>query len=265
MFYDTAKDYHEFLSGKILQLQDRLLSFPGHDLSCYNNGSYTKWYISDGKRAAYLPKANHHELAQVLAEKKLLNARLNDLISEEQALSAYLCRHEAYQPKYPPMLLPDSPYYELIHHLLSAPPANSLNEELQAWASADYPRNPYLPEKLIHKTAGGLYVRSKSEAMIASALFRKNVPFRYECELVLKGKSIYPDFTIRHPLSGKLFYWEHLGMADELGYLKKNLEKVYFYAEEGIFVNDNLILTYETKDAPLSEEMVDLLIRHYFE
>ena len=62
--------------------------------------------------------------------------------------------------------------------------------------------------------AGSLFVRSKSEAFIASSLSDKGIPFRYECAAKIAGTVIYPDFTIRHPLSGKLCLWEHFGLID---------------------------------------------------
>ena len=59
-------------------------------------------------------------------------------------------------------------------------------------------------------TAKGHSVRSKSELLIADALFYHGIRYEYEKELILSGRTIYPDFTIRHPQTGKIFYWEHL-------------------------------------------------------
>ena len=39
-------------------------------------------------------------------------------------------------------------------------------------------------------------VRSKSEKIIADMLYHKNIPYKYECPVTLKGSgTIYPDFT----------------------------------------------------------------------
>ena len=58
-------------------------------------------------------------------------------------------------------------------------------------------------------------MRSKSEAMIAMSLYVQKIPYRYECELKLGSITLFPDFTIRHPETGEIFYWEHFGMMDK--------------------------------------------------
>jgi len=79
-------------------------------------------------------------------------------------------------------------------------------EEFREWMLAPYDRNTTYSENLIHKTSMGSFVRSKSEAMITHFLFTHQIPFRYECALHLEETIIYPDFTIRHPVTGKLYY-----------------------------------------------------------
>lgn len=54
----------------------------------------------------------------------------------------------------------------------------------------------------------------------------------------------------------KEFYWEHLGMMDDLGYVEKALHKIAVYEQNGICLRENLILTYETSRNPLSQKMV---------
>lgn len=68
----------------------------------------------------------------------------------------------------------------------------------------------------IHKTESGIWVRSKSEVIIANILFRSGIPFKYEQKLFYnKTQWKEPDFTITH--NNKTWYWEHLGMlGDEL-------------------------------------------------
>ncbi|MFQ8777759.1 MAG: hypothetical protein ACLR78_10425 [Roseburia sp.] len=63
-------------------------------------------------------------------------------------------------------------------------------------------------------------MRSKSEAMIAMLLHLNAIPYRYECALSLGGVTLFPDFTIRHPVTGVLYYWEHFGLMDDPAYAK---------------------------------------------
>lgn len=62
------------------------------------------------------------------------------------------------------------------------------------------------PENKIHVAPSGNMVRSKSEVLIDMQLYTNHIPFRYECELQLGDVTIYPDFTVRNPRTGKLYY-----------------------------------------------------------
>lgn len=110
----------------------------------------------------------------------------------------------------------------------------------------------------------GIKVRSKSEALIVAALHARRIPFHYEEALILGKKTVYPDFTIRHPYTGKTYYWEHLGMLDREDYRKKNLNKLNDYISNRIVPSENLILTYETEEVPLDMELVENYINYYF-
>jgi len=64
--------------------------------------------------------------------------------------------------------------------------------------------------RLIHKTARGKLVRSKSEVIVADALHEYKQPYEYEKKIDLgdDGERI-PDFTIVDAESSTTFYWEH--------------------------------------------------------
>ena len=107
-------------------------------------------------------------------------------------------------------------------------------------------------------------VRSKSEALIDTVLYINKIPFRYECALKLDETTIYPDFTIRHPRTGKLYYWEHFGRMDDPNYRRKVFAKQQLYADHNIIPSIQLISTYETREQPLNMEFVENLIHYYF-
>ena len=50
---------------------------------------------------------------------------------------------------------------------------------------------------------------------------------------------------------------------DDPEYISKNIYKLRLYEENGIFVGDQLILTYESNDKPLDMRHLDLLISRY--
>lgn len=90
------------------------------------------------------------------------------------------------------------------------------------------------------------------------------IPFRYECSLQLGDVTIFPDFTIRHPKTGEIYYWEHFGLMDNPTYCKNSISKLQLYASQGIVPSIQLITTYETKENPLSAELVGKIIQHYY-
>lgn len=97
-------------------------------------------------------------------------------------------------------------------------------------------------------------------------LNREGIPYRYEYPLYLNGiGSIYPDFTVLNVRLRKELFWEHLGMMDDTIYVEKAIQKITYYEENGIFPGDNLILTYETKQNPLNQKTVKLMIQHYLQ
>jgi len=92
----------------------------------------------------------------------------------------------------------------------------------------------FMQEGLIHRTSSGIAVRSKSELLIAEALTNAGLNFTYETELKLGGSVRYPDFTIEDDITGRVFYWEHLGMMEREDYKRAWTAKEAWYRENGI-------------------------------
>lgn len=92
----------------------------------------------------------------------------------------------------------------------------------------------FMQQGLIHRTSKGLAVRSKSELILAEALLSAGVAFEYEKPLTLGGKTRYPDFTIEDEISGRTFYWEHLGMLAREDYRQSWEKKLAWYRTNGI-------------------------------
>ncbi|MBE5920365.1 MAG: hypothetical protein E7272_11065 [Pseudobutyrivibrio ruminis] len=128
---------------------------------------------------------------------------------------------------------------------------------------ADYPKSKSYPEALTHPTVGGIMVRSKSESMIAIALAENNIPFRYENLLSIDNITIAADFTILHPITNKIYYWEHFGLLDNETYLENFAAKIKAYAKSNIILGDNLIATFETSENPLSYNTISNIIEQY--
>lgn len=94
--------------------------------------------------------------------------------------------------------------------------------------------------------------------------YDKNIPFRYEAVLELGGIILYPDFTIKHPYTGEIIYWEHFGMMDNQTYSRNTANKLSTYISNGIIPSINLITTYETSKEPLNFNTVKKLVEMHF-
>lgn len=256
--YERMLAEHNRLQSQINSLEEQIAKLPEGKLVCTHNGKYQKWYQSDGHTSKYIPK-KAHLLAEQLTAKQYLLLLLNNLLQEQKATELYL-EHYVQNVKQPNQLLDAmSKYAELF-----PPYFSSMSQDLLSWSTSPYKRNTNYPDQLIHKSASGNLVRSKSESLIDMFLYINKIPFRYECALLLGDTTVFPDFTIRHPLTNKLFYWEHFGLMDNPSYSKNMHSKLQLYTSHGIIPSIQLITTYETKEHPLSSELVEELIKYYF-
>ena len=199
-------------------------------------------------------------LASGLARRKFLLRQLEEIGNELDALQSYLSKHRP--PSSLDSLLDDATLVNILKKELPAPEA-SLAETLDKWVHEAYEKNPEHPENLIVPTVTGEMVRSKSEAMILMLLEYYGIPYRYECRLDIGRKAYYPDFTIRHPITGETFYWEHVGMLDKHSYRSDFLNKLHKYINNGLIPDHNLILTYESDDHPLDIRIAIDKIREF--
>lgn len=241
----------------INEIQNHLKTLPPGKLICCNDKTKSRWYLSDSHNKSYLPKSNRH-IAEQLAIKKYLLLQLEDLENEKKAIEFYL-RHHSPTGKSELLLTTPSEYQKLLKPYFSP-----LQEDLSHWMNAPYDKNPIHKENLVHRSSSGNYVRSKSEMMIDMFLHVNNIPFRYECALQLDQIIIYPDFTIKHPRTSELFYWEHFGLMDNPSYAQNVPNKLRTYISNGIIPGINLITTYETQANPLSVEAIQKLVEYYF-
>ncbi|WP_408069924.1 hypothetical protein [Butyrivibrio sp. JL13D10] len=248
-YYSTRK---QLLTRLLLKYQSEVNTLPDGTLVIYQNGA--KWYLqekdSSGKiKRTYISKSRA-DYASQLAKKALLNSYIRDIKNEISAINAYLRVRK--HCKLDKITSPDSPYIPL------------LSDSYHWLCDQEYESNPNHPEALLVKAPKDQFVRSKSEAIIAYALYDHQLSYAYEKALVLGDYTIYPDFTIRHPFSNKLYIWEHFGLADQSKYQNSMCNKIRNYINSGYIPGNNLILTYETPACPLDISYVQGLISLHF-
>lgn len=255
--FEIIKRRQKWIKKELAEIKVLEKNFPQDELICGKNANHYKWYIKNDNKKTYLPK-DKIELAEQLAIKKYYSNRKQDLLCEMAAGEAYMRKINT-RKNTAEDILKHPEYARLLErHFVSK------NKELEKWQNEDYEKNEMHKEHLIVKGTQGKMVRSKSEAIIDKMLYTAEVPFRYEEKLVLGNAVIYPDFVIRHPKTGRYYYWEHFGMMDDATYIKNTCEKIRLYSENGIIPTINLIMTFETKDNPLNINEVEQIIEKYF-
>lgn len=143
-------------------------------------------------------------------------------------------------------------------------PADMPDEEYKNnWQAQEYQHKHFQEDTPEHYTSKGERVRSKSEVMIADALGRSGIPYRYECALALSERTIYPDFTILRVSDRKEMYWEHLEKMDDPEYCSMALGRIRLYEENGLALGTDLIITMEMSDLPINLSVIKRTIKMY--
>ena len=113
-------------------------------------------------------------------------------------------------------------------------------------------------------TEKGERVRSKSEKILADYFYRKNILYKYEKPLHLKGYgTVYPDFTFLSRKTYREIYWEHEGMMDKQDYARAAVRKIESYQINHIYPGERLIITFETEQNILNSKIIENLIEKY--
>lgn len=260
MFYERMQSELSQINSRISHLQNELNQFPPGKLIGVKNGNYIKWFNSNGHSCTYIPK-RQKALAINLAKKKYIQSQIEDLNAEKNAIEhcSEVCKCKANNTSY---LESNHEFMDLIYSYQDHP--LSYSDEISEWAKSPYDQSSKHPESLKFKCPGGGYVRSKSELIIALMLSEYKIPFRYECPLVLRDVTFYPDFTTRHPHTGEYIYFEHFGLMDDSVYCSNAFQKLGIYSSYNIIPGKNLITTFESNDAALDPEFIRTLIEYYY-
>ena len=250
--------HKEKLIRQIDQIRAQLKALPTGNLLCARSGNYIKWYLSNGHFPTYLAR-KERPLAEKLALRKYYTLRLDEQTQELESINYILDLYACIERKSDMLLADTSNYHDLLYDHFKSKDAFISNWQLQP-----YDTNCSHPEHLIHHTLSDHKVRSKSEVFIANSLFTSHIPYRYECALHCNEAILYPDFTILHPVTHKLIYWEHFGMIEQPSYSENAFNKLKIYAVNGIYPSINLITTYETNSYPLDSSKIQKLIDEFF-
>jgi len=120
--------------------------------------------------------------------------------------------------------------------------------------------DPFYAEHLIHRTATGVMVRSKSEVIVADILSRLGISYEYEKKLTAQDDPSdfkLPDFTVSY--EGDTYYWEHLGMLTVPSYREKWERKRQWYEDKGYW--DRVITSEDGADGGIDASEIERTAR----
>lgn len=276
MFRDLALNEAERLADAIAWASSGLKDAPEGTLVVDKGRKIAQYYWrtpSCSGKGTYLGKGQEElirKLAQKDYEKRLLKAAREEKACIDRLLASYNSRDaKLKKPKQSDAHGIDvlSAVYEELSeqrkHLVK-PYMLPAREHAAQWQAQEYVGNAHPFGSQLLYTRRDERVRSKSEVIIADALNAAAVPYHYEKPLHLGSHhAFYPDFTALNVRTRTEYIWEHFGLMDDQEYRDRALKKLSDYAVAGILAGKNLIVTFETTNAPLDTRIVNASIEHY--
>ena len=141
----------------------------------------------------------------------------------------------------------------------------TLKQRLSLWINMEELQSEPEPGRYFIPTQRGENVRSKNEYIIANALFKHGIPYKYEFPYkAVNGRILHPDFYVFNRTTGQEFYWEHFGMMDNPEYvINSMMYKINLYKMDDIIIGKNLIATFSGGKYEFSESDADQMIETY--
>ena len=246
------------------EVQNELNKLPEGTLQRKDKRGRVEYYTRKNGTQVYIPKNQHH-LVNDLKRRRVLETAEDIAKWNIRAMERVWKEYEPLDFEKIESSLPQS-----YRGLEQVRPNFAPGEKTYFGAKGQHftqSENPFMREKLVNSTYFGLKTRSKSEAIIAEALYRAGFSVYYEKRIILyddfgNKKTAYLDFVV--PLTP--FYeigWEHNGLLDDDTYFQRNMEKLRLYHLNGIYQPKNLILTSDKPGGGLDNEYIECLVQNY--
>ncbi len=260
------RNYKKELEEQLAEIQS-LLKKSNKNLSRYKDLSNPRIYISqshgciqfylkkEGEAKQYIHKKDRKKITKYLQRDYDLDVH-KKLTELETRLKEFL-------NTYNPELGEEYERFPDYKRELIRPFIETESQFVDAWLDEHEGMQNTFPIEGQFLTNQGEQVRSKSEKIIADALDRFHVPYRYEPVLELRYGFVYPDFVVLNRRTRKTMYWEHFGMVADEEYASKNFMKIQSYEREGYLLGRDLIATIESAEEPLDVKLVEEKIREY--
>ncbi len=249
----------------IKSIEKRIGNYPKGSLKIGRNKDGNSYYYCDGegrcngkkRNVEYISRTNTAFIGE-LAQKSYDTKVLQWARKCHELLLAFLKQYEDEKIDTFYEVLPEA------RKALVTPIRKTLAMTIDEWEQEEYAGKPFEEGVPVIMTEKGERVRSKSEKILADKFQKLGIPYKYECPLHLKGYgTIFPDFKVLNIHNGKTYYWEHFGMMDLPEYAEKALKKIECYMENGLFIGEQLIVSFETKKSGMNYKMVDAYMHRY--
>ncbi|WP_297698202.1 hypothetical protein [uncultured Fibrobacter sp.] len=239
-------------------LTKKLRNAPKETLRVQPHKKSFQYYIVTQKgdtKGSYLPRKEIRK-AKAIAQRDYNEAAAAIIKKQLAAIDTFL---RAYQPN-----ALDQAFTGLHpgRRALVTPVREPDDEFIAAWLHHPYTGKPFEINAPEFYTSTGVRVRSKSEVIIADALSRAGIPFRYEYPTSVKGwGTLYPDFTCLDTRTREEIIWEHFGLMGDPDYTESTVQKIAHYTASGYTLGKNFIATFENAASPLSVKQVQAYIK----
>lgn len=251
----------DLITSLINLIENKLKSYPSGRIKICQKGNRVYYYLTDTQNngEVKLLKKTDNALIRDLVQKSYLEKVLRTSKYETAAIEDFL-KH------YPEVVAED--IYSCLseeRRKIVKPIIQNNDQFVDEWLSRPYTRKPFNENDPVFKTMRGERVRSKSEVIIADRLWLNKIPYKYECPIRVKNKTIHPDFTILRTSNREQVYLEHCGKMDDPSYVENRVvRRSNDYNSVGIVQGKNLFFTFESSTSPLDLDTLDNLINENF-
>lgn len=242
------------------KIRAQLKDVPEGTLRISRSNAHIQYYYCTEKTSRngiYLHKMEEnlvHQLAQKEYDEKVLRLvekrlrqirRIAEEYQDDEIEKIFLKEHEERQK-------------------LICPIESTWKQQMEEWMKEEYEGRGFREGTPLIYSDRGERVRSKSEKILADYFYHNDIPYKYEKPLQLTGYGVvYPDFTFLSKRTRKEIYWEHEGRMDDPGYAKKAIKKIESYEDNGIYIGERLILSFETESSVLSGKNIERNVKRY--
>lgn len=260
-FDESMKFYIQRCEHEISKYETIISGMPEGSLQISKNGEYFSWRVMYAdKSRTYLSKQNE-ELAQTLAQKKYLEAKLDDMKEEAAACQTYL-KHTKDHINHEERLIKnaDPEFLRLLNMNFQTKDARII-----AWENEPYKKSNKYPEQLRYPTLKpNERVRSKFEASMARSLLSLNIPYKYEKVTLIGNTEIAIDFLALDARNFREIIIELFGMLNKPEYRKSHDWKMVNYINAGYIPNVNMLTFYETPQSPMDPLFMRQVLEDFF-